>query len=86
VQEIEAARKSLGAAQGRLGESGLSDDFPEVIGNLRFEAGDYLVHLVAHFNFHLGQIDYHRRLVTGLTEGINPVATAELRSARRSPA
>jgi hypothetical protein len=86
VQEIEAARKSLGAAEARLGESDLSGDFPEVIGNLRFETGDYLIHLVSHFNFHLGQIDYHRRMVTGRAEGVNPVGTAELRSARESRA
>jgi hypothetical protein len=57
-----------------------------VIGNLRFEAGDYLIHLVSHFAFHLGQIDYHRRVVTGQTEGIGAVRTAELRSAREGQA
>jgi Protein of unknown function (DUF1572) len=86
VQQVEAARKSLTAAASRLGESGLPTEFPEVIGNLRFETGDYLIHLVSHFNFHLGQIDYHRRMVTGQTEGINPVRTAELRSAKEGPA
>ena len=86
VQEIEAARKSLTAIPGGLGVRDLSGDFPEVIGNLRFETGDYLIHLVSHFNFHLGQIDYHRRMVTGRADGISPVATAELRSARESPA
>jgi hypothetical protein len=86
VREIEAARTSLAAAQSRLGAADLTGDLPEVIGNLRFETGDYLIHLVSHFNFHLGQIDYHRRIVTGQTQSIGPVRTAELWSAHESPA
>jgi len=86
VQQIEAARTSLAAAESRFGEADLTEDFPEVIGNLRFETGDYLIHLVSHFTFHLGQIDYHRRMVTGQTHGINAVRTTELRSARESQA
>lgn len=86
VQEIEAARQALAAAQHRLTGSNLPEDFPEVIGNLLFETGDYLIHLVSHFTFHLGQLDYHRRMVTGQTEGINAVQQSELRSARASPA
>jgi hypothetical protein len=86
VQQIEAARASLAAAESRLGESALPDDFPEVIGNLRLETGEYLIHLVSHFTFHLGQIDYHRRMVTGQTHGIGAVRAAELRSARESQA
>jgi uncharacterized damage-inducible protein DinB len=84
VQQLEAARTSLAAAESRFGKSDLTGDFPEVIGNLRFETGDYLIHLVSHFTFHLGQIDYHRRIVTGQTDGIGAVRTAELRSARES--
>jgi Protein of unknown function (DUF664) len=84
VQQIEAARQSLAAAENA--GSDLPSDFPEVIGNLRFETGDYLIHLVSHFAFHLGQIDYHRRVVTGQTDGIGAVRTAELRSAREGQA
>jgi hypothetical protein len=86
VRQIEAARQSLAAVENRLAESDLPSDFPEVIGNLRFETGDYLIHLVSHFAFHLGQIDYHRRVVTGQTDGIGAVRTSELRSAREGQA
>jgi len=86
IEQIEAARQSLVAAESRLVGSDLPGDFPEVIGNLLFETGDYLIHLVSHFAFHLGQIDYHRRVVTGQTEGIGAVRTAELRSAREGQA
>jgi Protein of unknown function (DUF664) len=86
VEEIEAARRALAAAQQRSVGTDLSADFPEVIGGLRFATGDYLIHLVSHFAFHLGQIDYHRRIVTGRPEGVHPVRAAELQSARESPA
>ena len=86
VQQIEAARTSLAAITSRLGESDLTQDFPEVIGNLRIQTGEYLVHLVSHFTFHLGQIDYHRRIVTGQTHGIGAVRAAELPSGREGQA
>ena len=37
---------------------------------IRVRTSDWLVHLVTHLAYHLGQIDYHRRLLTP-----NPVST-----------
>jgi hypothetical protein len=34
---------------------------------------DALTHLTSHLAYHLGQIDYHRRVVTGQTHGIGAV-------------
>jgi hypothetical protein len=39
---------------------------------------DYLVHLATHLAYHLGQLDYHRRVVTGDPRSIGAVAPAEL--------
>jgi uncharacterized damage-inducible protein DinB len=44
--------------------------------------GEYLVHLATHLTYHLGQIDYHRRVVTGSSAGVGAVRPAELKSAR----
>ena len=41
-----------------------------------------LIHLVSHFAYHLGQLDYHRRLVTGDGRGTGAVQAAELPTAR----
>jgi hypothetical protein len=60
----------------------LEADFPEVITGAWFETGDYLVHLCSHFAFHLGQLDYHRRLVTGDARGVRPVRPDELGTGR----
>ena len=64
---------------------GLSDErlqqvYPESFGELRPKTLDFLIHLATHLAFHLGQIDYHRRLVTGHSESIAPIAISELAS------
>jgi uncharacterized damage-inducible protein DinB len=63
--------------------SSASDDlmqgaYPEPIATRTVAAADFLVHLVAHLAYHLGQIDYHRRAVTGDTRGIDAVSVREL--------
>ena len=44
--------------------------------------GDYLIHLATHFAYHLGQIDYHRRVVTGAAFAVDAMRPSELSSAR----
>jgi hypothetical protein len=40
------------------------------------------VHLATHFTYHLGQLDYHRRLVTGQGATVGAVSPTELPAAR----
>jgi len=82
LQEIEAARTAVLAAAARVGADQLGADFPELIGGARIRTDDYLLHLAVHFAYHLGQLDYHRRLVTGRSAGVGAVQPAELNSAR----
>ncbi len=81
VDEIEAARSALRALAG-IDPASLSGDFPEVVGQVRVQTGEYLIHLATHLAYHLGQVDYHRRVVTGRTEGVGAVRPAELSTAR----
>lgn len=37
-----------------------------------------LLHLAAHLAYHLGQVDFHRRLVTGDTRGVGALGVAPL--------
>jgi uncharacterized damage-inducible protein DinB len=82
LRRIEAARAAVRAAAEQAGEALVAADFPEVVGGVRVNAGEYLIHLLTHFAYHLGQIDYHRRLVTGDSRGVEAVRLAELPSAR----
>jgi hypothetical protein len=81
-RRIEAARAAVQSAAGRAGDVPLTGDFAEVVGGVRVAAGEYLVHLATHFAYHLGQVDYHRRMVTGDTSGVETVRAAELGTAR----
>jgi hypothetical protein len=65
TSEIAAAREEVDQSLRALGESELERDFPLAIGGAQLSTGQVLVHLSAHLAYHLGQIDYHRRVVTG---------------------
>lgn len=66
----------------RLTAVDLERDFPQVFMGVKVQTGDFLLHLIAHFDWHLGQLDYHRRLVTGREAKIGAVPIPELTSAR----
>ena len=80
LREIEAARTAV-ARTLRL-PLDVDGEFPEAVAGKRVRTGDYLVHLATHFAYHLGQLDYHRRIVTGHDKGIDAMRPIELSSAR----
>lgn len=79
---IDDAIAVVQATLDRLPDADLAKEFPEPVANVRLETGDFLVHLVSHLSYHLGQVDYHRRLVTGSGQTVGAVAPGRLRSAR----
>lgn len=82
LSEIDAAESAVQATLSRLAEEDLSGDFPEVVGGLRIETGEFLMGLAVHLAYHLGQISYHRRVVTGVEKSVGALSLAELGSAR----
>ena len=66
----------------RIRDEDLPAQFPEIVGEVRVDTEEYLVHLLVHFAYHLGQLDSHRRVVTGNVSGIGAVRHTELGSAR----
>jgi hypothetical protein len=40
--------------------------------------GVVLVHLATHLAYHLGQLDYHRRVVTGDSTGVGAVSPVRI--------
>jgi hypothetical protein len=48
-----------------LSEADLTATFPEVVLGVPMSTSQFLVHLSGHLNYHLGQIDYLRRVTTG---------------------
>ena len=58
----------------------LEGEYPLAIQDRKFRASDYLLHLAVHLSYHLGQIDYHRRLSTPSSESVDTVSPKELTS------
>jgi AMMECR1 domain-containing protein len=82
LAELEAARVEVGRALAALEGRPLPTWYPEVITEMHVETEEFLMHLVMHFGYHLGQIDTHRRIVTGQTANVGALRPAELASAR----
>jgi uncharacterized damage-inducible protein DinB len=76
--EIEAARQAIERGMAVLSEETLAAPYPEQIAGRTVATGDFLVHLATHLAYHLGQLDYHRRVVTGEHRSINAIAITEL--------
>jgi len=63
LAEIELTRKVVAKALNSMEDDIMRKDYPlNVLGEVRSNEF-FLTHLVAHFNYHLGQVNYHRRLV-----------------------
>jgi uncharacterized damage-inducible protein DinB len=79
---IDAAIAEVGAALEGLDDAELGKEYPEPVANMRVDTGDFLVHLASHLAYHLGQVDYHRRIAGGSDGTVGAVAPGRLRSAR----
>ena len=65
VSRLRQAREAVEETLNRVSEKVLEGDFPEALGGHRQPAIRGLAHIATHLAYHLGQVDYHRRMVTG---------------------
>lgn len=63
VTEIELTSKVVKQTLESLTESSLNNIYPSNIFGEGTTTAGFLIHLAAHLNYHLGQINYHRRLI-----------------------
>jgi len=80
--ELDAALAAVDGAVPHLTDSVLASEFPLAIGAVRVNTQEFLLHCAVHLAYHLGQVDYHRRLTTGAPVTVATVSPAELSSAR----
>lgn len=81
VQEIDAAARVVDETLAKLPAKRLDGPFPVKVAGQTLPTLDFLMHLVAHLGYHLGQIDYHRRITTGRGEAVGTVSVAEIAGA-----
>jgi hypothetical protein len=82
---VELVDVTIGAVERTLAslhDSSLAREFPEPVAKRTVTTGDFLIHLASHLAYHLGQVDYQRRLVTGAPGSAGAVAIQELATAR----
>lgn len=63
IQEIVKTKESVMTTLENLSDSELDEIYPEEVLGYPMTTGFFLIHLTAHLSYHLGQINYHRRLV-----------------------
>jgi hypothetical protein len=61
---MEEVKALIGKVVARMSDTELEAMHPERILETDLTSRDLLVHLHGHLNFHLGQIDYLRRILT----------------------
>ena len=81
LREIDAALAAVERGVARLPDAALSQPYPQPPGGFAVTTGDFLLHLVSHLTYHLGQVDYHRRLLTGQAGQIRAVSLGEIATA-----
>lgn len=65
IARLTAVRDEIPSVIGGLSDDDLAADYPQVYGGMTLSTRQMLIHLGGHLSYHLGQIDYLRRLVTG---------------------
>jgi len=63
IEKIEDTIIVVNNALDSLTEADLQDIYPQIVFEKEMTTGFFLVHLSTHLAYHLGQINYHRRLI-----------------------
>ncbi|WP_185146795.1 DinB family protein [Chryseobacterium sp. CH21] len=63
IEKIEATIAMIDSVLPQLSEDDLKKEYPLVVFESKMTTDYFLIHLVAHLDYHLGQINYHRRLL-----------------------
>lgn len=82
--EVSAAITDVEAALAGITAEPLGRAFPLPIADRRVRSAEFLVHLAVHLTYHLGQIDYHRRLLTDNPKTVENVGVRDLPEAAGS--
>jgi uncharacterized damage-inducible protein DinB len=65
IARLEAVKASIPRVIRELSDSQLAANFPEPVLGKPMKTRQFLAHLLAHLSYHLGQVDYLRRITTG---------------------
>jgi|SRR6187399_1834680 len=66
IQLVKMIENTIGVVEeglSKLNANDLEKEYPLLVFNERTSTGYFLIHLTVHLGYHLGQINYHRRLL-----------------------
>jgi uncharacterized damage-inducible protein DinB len=63
IAEVQKTKQTVREALETLKPSVLEAEYPEKIFDYPTTTAYFLIHLTAHLNYHLGQVNYHRRIL-----------------------
>jgi uncharacterized damage-inducible protein DinB len=78
LREIDKAIEAVQLGMSKIGEADLAEPFPEKVGGVSSTTGAFLAHFATHLAYHLGQVDYHRRIMTGEGKTVKAMTLTEL--------
>lgn len=64
IEKIEDTILIVNKALDSLTESDLEQIYPQIVFEKEMTTGFFLIHLSTHLAYHLGQINYHRRMIS----------------------
>lgn len=82
LEQLAEAEAVIASTLPGLSEEQMSRPFPELIRDQQLRTDEFLLQLAVHLAYHLGQVSYHRRVVTGEARGVGALSAAELVAAR----
>jgi hypothetical protein len=78
LREIDGAIAAVETGLTRVNDADLAEPYPEPMGGVTGTTGAFLAHLAVHLAYHLGQVDYHRRIITQEGKTVKAMAVTEL--------
>lgn len=63
IQQVEATLVMIEKVLSQLTATDLEKEYPIIVFQKKMTVGFFLTHLTTHLTYHLGQINYHRRLL-----------------------
>lgn len=76
--EVQATIGDVEQALDRIEPAQLEAAYPLPIGDRQVRTAEFLTHLAVHLGYHLGQVDYHRRLLTPHGQSLDTLSIREL--------
>ncbi len=63
IEKVESTIKMIDSTLDKLSQEDLEKDYPQESLGYKMTTEYFLIHLLSHLDYHLGQINYHRRLL-----------------------